>query len=72
MGVDFCARAVGLQQRQVEMTVILPIIETVPFELHGPLQNDDVAFLLVQPLRSVITVVILIVVHSEAGTKIKT
>ena len=36
MGVDFCARDVGLQQRHVVMTVIFPIIETVPLELHGP------------------------------------
>lgn len=36
MGVDFCARAVGLQQRHVESMVILPIMEMVPLELQGP------------------------------------
>lgn len=51
------------------MIVILPMIETVPLEWHGPLQYDAVAFLLVQPFTSVITVVILIAVHCETGTK---
>ena len=58
----------GLQQRQVEVMVKLPIMEIVPFELHGPVQNDAVALLLVQPLTSAITVVMLIAVQSETGT----
>ena len=48
---------------------MLPIIDTVPLELHGPLQNDAVAFLLVQPLPSVICAVLIETVHGLTGTK---